>query len=99
MIADGTASKTWSRVKERIGVALWTSFLAAAVETMVFFAFLDPLSLDHGRIIPPWLAQRSTAYAVGFFLFWAFAFAAAALTAYMLDTSRGVPTRFGGRPR
>ncbi len=89
-------SGSWSRVKERIGVALWTSFLAASVETAAFFAFLDPWVLGHDESIPPWLAGRPTAYGAGFFFFWLFTFAGAASTAYMLDSSRAGFTRGGG---
>ena len=93
MIEGRAKSGSWSRVKERIGVALWTSFLAAGVETSAFFAFLDPWVLGHDETIPSWLVVRPAAYGAGFFFFWLFTFAAAALTAYMLDSSRKVFAR------
>jgi len=93
---ERATSGTWSRVKERIGVSLWTSFLAASAETAAFFAFVDPWVLGHDESIPLWLAGRPEAYGAGFFFFWLFTFAAAALTAYMLDSSRNVPARHGG---
>ena len=92
-------SSSWSRVKERIGVALWTSFLAASLETSAFFSILDPWVLGHDESIPSWLVGRPAAYGAGFFFFWLFTFAGAALTAYMLDSSRNVlARRDGGRP-
>jgi hypothetical protein len=88
MEEERAKSATWSRVKERIGVALWTSFLAAGAETAAFFAYLDPWVLGHDGSIPDWVSARLAAYGAGFFFFWLFTFAGAALTAYMLDSSR-----------
>jgi hypothetical protein len=88
MEEERAKSATWSRVKERIGVALWTSFLAAGAETAAFFAYLDPWVLGRDGSIPDWISARPAAYGAGFFFFWLFTFAGAALTAYMLDSSR-----------
>jgi hypothetical protein len=77
----GNAGGSWSRFTECVGVALWTSFLAASLETMAFFGLIDPWILGHGRM---------TAYGAGFFFFWLFTFTGAALTAYMLDSSHRV---------
>ena len=63
---------------------LWTSFLAAVVETMVFFAFFDPAALRL-TCSPALFALRPMVYAAGFFLFWLFTLLAAALTAYLLS--------------
>jgi hypothetical protein len=82
----------WSHVKARIGVALWSSFLAASAETTAFFAFLDPEMLGHDASVPLWLVSRSAAYGAGFFFSWLFTFIGAVLTAYMLDSGRGVDT-------
>ena len=49
---------TWSRFSERIGVTLWTSFLAACLETLVFFAYLRPLVLGGVEATPSWLTLR-----------------------------------------
>jgi hypothetical protein len=99
MEEEPAKSATWSRVKERIGVALWVSFLAASAETAAFFAFLDPGGLGHEGIIPTWMSARPAAYGTGFFFFWVFTFAAAALTAYMLDSSRNsLKLSVGERP-
>lgn len=85
---DGEAKpSSWSRVNERIGVTLWTSFLAACLETMVFFAYFDPAMLGGDRLAPWWLALRPAAYGAGFFFFWVFTFVGSGLTAYLLDSS------------
>ena len=63
-----------------LGVVVWCSFLAASGATMVLFAFFDPEM--------PWLGDRRTTYALGFFFFWAVAACSAALTMYMARTER-----------
>lgn len=62
-----------------VGVVVWCSFLTACGAAVVLFAFLDPALL--------W-ANRLTAYALGFFFFWAVSACAAALTIYMAHTER-----------
>ena len=88
MIQEPAQDAPWPRVKERLGVALWTSFLAACVETGVCFALIDPRLLACQDALPAWISNRSAAYGTGFFFFWLCTLAAAALTAYMLDSSR-----------
>jgi hypothetical protein len=51
------------------GVIVWSAFLAAALATMLCFAFLDPLGLAQGEA-PPWWTSRLRVYAIGFFFFW-----------------------------
>jgi hypothetical protein len=89
MLADeqGTASPPWSHFHVCISVIAWTSFLAACIETLVFFAFFDPTVLGIDAAAPTWMALRSAAYAAGFFFFWMFTFVGSTLTAYMLDSS------------
>lgn len=65
---------------------LWASFLAASVTTMLIFACFDPVQLAASRPSPGWLADRRTAYAIGFFFFWAMCTIASFLTAYLIDT-------------
>ena len=84
---EGIQSPPWSRFSERVGVIAWSSFLVACVETLVFFAFFDPMVLGIDAATPTWMALRPAAYAAGFFFFWAFTFVASTLTAYMLDSS------------
>ena len=68
----------------------WASFLCAAVATMVFFAFVDPLALAD-ITEPPLPVDRMGGYALGFFLFWLFAAASAALTVYLIRTQHDQP--------
>lgn len=81
-----TPPPVWSRLRQDIGAVIWCSFLAAAVGTMLCFAFLDPLLLSHDNAPPRWLADRMTGYAVGFFFFWLICMVSAVLTAWMLET-------------
>jgi hypothetical protein len=89
---EETFSPAWSRFRESVSVIAWASFLAACIETMVFFAFFDPVMLGIDEAAP-WMALRPIAYAAGFFLFWVFTFASSTLTAYMLGTSPNAPTK------
>jgi hypothetical protein len=83
---DRMVSAPWSRRSAGVGVALWTSFIAACLETMVIFAFLDPANLGLDGLAPTLMALRPMLYGLGFFLLWSFTFIAAALTAYMLES-------------
>jgi hypothetical protein len=78
----------WSPRSQGIGVALWTSFLVACFETMIVFAFVDPITLGFDGLSPSLAALRPMLYGCGFFMFWSFAFIAAGLTAYMMETNR-----------
>jgi hypothetical protein len=67
-----------------VGLVSWSSFLAAGVASMLFFAAVDPQLLrDAGPRIFDNLS-REAGYAVGFFFFWALAASAAALSVYMV---------------
>jgi hypothetical protein len=67
-----------------VGLVWWSSFLAAGVASMLFFAAVDPQLLrDAGPPIFDNLS-REAGYAVGFFFFWALAASAAALSVYMV---------------
>lgn len=57
----------------RLGIAVWVSFLAAAVQTMVFFAQFDPAYLNEIANITISI-NRWQGYAVGFSFFWGFNF-------------------------
>ncbi len=54
---------------QRIGAVLWPSFFAAGVSTMVFFAFVDPLTL-RDMTFPHLALTRGLGYSIGFFVFW-----------------------------
>ena len=71
------------RLLRSVGVVTWVSFLIAGVQTMVFFAFVDPALPGSHDTPSAWAADRMAGYTLGFFLFWGFTFCAAALTAYL----------------
>jgi len=79
-----------SRCQRDIAVIGWSSFLVAAVGTMFFFAFVDPLALAD-ITEPPLRVSRMTGYALGFFCIWAVGAAAATLTVYLIRTRHGHP--------
>ncbi|WP_062351329.1 hypothetical protein [Pseudoxanthomonas mexicana] len=54
---------------QRVGAVLWPSFFAAGVATMVFFAFVDPLTL-RDMTFPDLAISRELGYSLGFFMFW-----------------------------
>jgi hypothetical protein len=60
------------------GVIVWSAFLAAALATMLCFAFIDPLGLVSGET-PGWWTGRLRVYAIGFFLVWLIGLVAASL--------------------
>jgi hypothetical protein len=89
----------WSLRSECLGVALWTSFIAACLETAVVFACFDPLSLGWDDYVAPSLiALRPMIYGLGFFVFWLFTFVGTALTAFMLASGPHAAPRSAGRP-
>lgn len=55
---------------QRVGAIAWPSFFSACVMTMVFFAFVDPLTL-RDITFPDLDIPRELGYSVGFFMFWA----------------------------
>jgi len=61
-----------------IAAIVWSGFLAAAIATMLCFAFLDPDAIHSGET-PPWWSSRLRVYAVGFFFFWLIGLIAATL--------------------
>ena len=66
------------RGARRAGAIVWSAFLAAALGTMLCFAFVDPMSLRDGEP-PEWWGSRLHVYGVGFFFFWLVGLIAAAL--------------------
>ena len=57
----------------RLGTVIWVSFLAAAVQTMIFFAQFDPAYLNEIASITISIG-RWQGYALGFVFFWGFNF-------------------------
>ena len=70
-----------------IATAAWTSFLAAAVTTMVFFAFVDPSPVVAVLVPTTVIPDRLTLYSLGFLFFWLSCALAAGLTAWLLTPS------------
>ncbi len=62
---------------QKVIAVLWPSFLAAGVETIVFFTIFDPLN-----VFIDYNVTRLAAYSIGFFLFWAFAIVPCILTLF-----------------
>ena len=67
---------------QRVGAVLWPSFFAAGVATLVFFAFVDPLTL-RDMTFPDLAISREFGYPLGFFMFW-LATAASSLFTWIL---------------
>ena len=71
-----------------VGVVLWSSFLAAGVASILFFAAVDPMLLrDDGPALFENL-NREAGYALGFFFFWAMSALASVLSVFLLRTER-----------
>jgi len=87
---DEVAAHELSRRQRDVFVIGWCSFLSAAVATMFFFAFVDPLALAD-IMEPPLSIDRMSGYAIGFFFFWLLAAASATLTVYLIRTRHGHP--------
>lgn len=68
-----------------IAVAAWSGFLAAALGTMVCFAFIDPDAMRDG-VAPEWWTDRLSVYAIGFFFLFLVSASAAALAVYLVRT-------------
>ena len=62
------APRSWSRWRQRVAVIVWCSFLAACMETMGFFAYLDPAVVTCEEVPPAPAGLRHAAYGIGFFL-------------------------------
>lgn len=79
-------AQRWSRDKQAVFAVVWISFLIAAVGTMVFFAFFDPVEL--GVLIDENLeVSRDAGYAAGFFFFWVLCAVCSGVTAFLVRTA------------
>ena len=61
-----------------IGAIFWSAFLAAALASVLCFAFVDPEGVVAGDV-PAWWTTRRAVYALGFFFFWLIGLVAATL--------------------
>jgi len=80
----------WSRDTQKIAVLSWITFLAAAVFTMLFFAFVDPLVIVDA-IALDMFESSNAGYAIGFFFFWANGWVAGWLTLRLVRRKRSGP--------
>jgi Na+-driven multidrug efflux pump len=79
-------AQRWSRDKQAVFAVAWISFLIAAVGTMVFFAFFDPVEL--GILLDESLeVSRDAGYAAGFFFFWVLCAVCSGVTAFLVRTA------------
>jgi hypothetical protein len=83
--ANNERSGHW---REDLGVLLWAAFLAAALATMIFFAFLDPVAIADDAPPLRWFEDRMTGYTIGFFFFWAVCIFSSWLTAWLIKSRR-----------
>ena len=80
----------WSRDTQKFAVLSWISFLVAAVFTMLFFAFIDPLIVVDA-IGSELFASSNAGYAIGFFFLWANGWVAGWLTLRLVRRKRSGP--------
>lgn len=79
-------AKQWGRDRQAVFTVVWISFLSAALATMVFFAFFDPVEM--GELIDENLEfSRDAGYAVGFFFFWVLCALCSGMTAFLVRTA------------
>jgi hypothetical protein len=72
----------------KIGVVVWSSFLAACVGTMFFFAFIAPEDLL-GDSYDGHAPDRLGVYTLGFLGFWLLAALSSVLTLYLNRITNG----------
>ena len=72
------APARWFPPPQRYAAVMWISFLMATVATGVFFSIVDPMELRYCVDLPE--VTRTTAYTVGFLLFWLLTASSALLT-------------------
>jgi hypothetical protein len=83
---EDSGSRPWSRRKQVVGAIIWSSFLAACLASLLFFAFVDPVTIIDETPLRGSQPSSLMAYAIGFYFFWMVCAVAAALAAYLLET-------------
>jgi hypothetical protein len=83
----------WSRDTQKLAVMSWISFLVASAFTMLFFAFIDPLTIVDALNVDA-IESRNAGYAIGFFFLWANAWVACWLTARLIRRKRHGPSKW-----
>ena len=72
-----TTTRIW--LLQALGGTLWPSFLIAAVASVVFFASIDPETLQV-QTLPGLELSRMAGYTIGFFMFWGVGLTSSVLT-------------------
>ncbi|QOC22257.1 hypothetical protein IC757_14740 [Wenzhouxiangella sp. AB-CW3] len=80
--SDRGAIGPWPMV-QWFGAILWPSFFTAAMATVVFFIFVDPLAL-RDITFPELEITRGGGYTIAFIMFWAATAASSLFTALLL---------------
>ena len=70
----------------RFIATLWLSFLMAGIATGAFFSVIDPIEL--GLCLPFPEVSRTTAYSIGFFLFWLLTASSSLLAVFFIYPSK-----------
>ena len=81
----------WSRETQKLAVLSWISFLTASAFTMLFFAFIDPLTIVDAVNVE-FIESRNAGYAIGFFFLWANCLIASWLSMRLCRRKRTGPT-------
>lgn len=82
-------------VAQRVITVLWLSFLMAGVATGVFFSAIDPLELKYCVDFPE--AGRTTAYSIGFLLFWLLTASSSLFAVFFVYPAKAAGAGPGGR--
>ncbi len=69
-----------------VTTTLWLSFLMAGIATGVFFSTIDPLELKYCVDFPE--VNRTTAYSIGFLLFWLLTASSSLLAVFFIYPSK-----------
>jgi hypothetical protein len=88
--ADDDSNRDWSRDTQKLAVLSWISFLTASAFTMLFFAFVDPLTIVDA-VNMEFVESRNAGYAIGFFFLWANCWAGGWLTLRLVRRKRTGP--------
>ena len=78
-------------ITQRVITVLWLSFLMAGIATGAFFATIDPLELKYCVDFPE--VSRTTAYSIGFFLFWLLTASSSLLAVFFVYPTKGYDTQ------
>ena len=71
---------------QRIITTLWLSFIMAGIATGVFFSAIDPMELKYCVDFPE--VNRTTAYSIGFLLFWLLTASSSLLVMFFIYPSK-----------